>query len=80
MASVTFAIDKDLKPRLDKFPWVNWSETARQELIKRDKLDKAVEQFKELAAKSDLSKDDAKDLADKISKSMHDSLVKKGLI
>ena len=39
MASITFAVDNELKTRMNKFPWVNWSEIARQELIRREKLE-----------------------------------------
>lgn len=38
MASVTFAIDEELKIKLSKFVWVVWSELARQELLKRQEL------------------------------------------
>lgn len=39
MASVTFAIDDELKSKLEKFPWVNWSEVARENLLFKDKLE-----------------------------------------
>lgn|SRR3989338_1470561 len=35
MASVTFAADAALKSEMSMFPWVNWSEVARQELSVR---------------------------------------------
>ena len=38
MASVTFAIDEELKSQLSKFVWVVWSELVKQELIKRQEL------------------------------------------
>ena len=38
MASVTFALDPDLRSEISKFPWVNWSELAREELIRRKKI------------------------------------------
>lgn len=38
MASVTFAIDKELKSKLSKFVWVVWSELVRQELLRRQEL------------------------------------------
>ena len=39
MASVTFAVDEKLKSRLEKFPWVNWSEVARENLLFKDSLE-----------------------------------------
>ena len=39
MASITFAIDEDLKARMEKFSWVNWSELSRENLIKKDNLE-----------------------------------------
>jgi len=39
MASVTFAVDEELKSRLEKFPWVNWSEVARENLLFKDRLE-----------------------------------------
>ena len=39
MASITFAVDEELKSRLEKFPWVNWSEVARENLLFKDRLE-----------------------------------------
>lgn len=38
MASITFAVDEELKKKLSKFVWVVWSELARQELLNRHEL------------------------------------------
>ena len=38
MASITFALDEELKTRLSKFVWVVWSELVKQELLKRQEL------------------------------------------
>lgn len=80
MASVTFAIDKELKARLSKFVWIVWSELVREELIKQEKLRTDFEKFKAIVSKSGLTEEDAKKLADKVNKSMHEELKKKGLI
>ena len=42
MASVTFALDPKLKSEMSKFPWVNWSELAREELIRRERIGKLL--------------------------------------
>ena len=38
MASITFAADPELKSKMSKFLWVNWSELIRERLIEREKL------------------------------------------
>ena len=38
MASVTFAIADEVKEDMKSMPWVNWSELAREEIIKRELL------------------------------------------
>lgn len=35
MACITVSVDENFKKRLDRFPWVNWSEIGREELLKR---------------------------------------------
>lgn len=39
MASITFAVDAELKARIEKFSWVNWSEIARENLIRKEELE-----------------------------------------
>ena len=53
MASITLAIDEELKSRMDKFPWVNWSEVAREESNKK-------RIFEEYLRSRKLSKEDEK--------------------
>ena len=38
MASITFASNPELKSEISKFPWVNWSELAREDLVRRKKV------------------------------------------
>ena len=38
MASITFALNPELKSEISKFPWVNWSELAREDLARRKKI------------------------------------------
>ncbi len=80
MASITFAVDEELKSKISKFNWINWSELARQELLKQEKTREAFEKFKTIVSKSRLTEKDAKELADKISSSMHKKLKSKGLV
>lgn len=36
MVSITVSIDEETKARMERFPWVNWSEVGREELLKKD--------------------------------------------
>ena len=35
MACITVSVEKPFKERLERFPWVNWSEIGREEVLKR---------------------------------------------
>lgn len=35
MASITFAVDNELKSGMSEFPWINWSELIRSVLLER---------------------------------------------
>lgn len=35
MACLTVTVEKSFKERLERFPWVNWSQIGREELLKR---------------------------------------------
>jgi len=34
MACITISVEKSFKERLERFPWVNWSQIGREELLK----------------------------------------------
>lgn len=80
MASVTFSIPDKVKQDMESFSWVNWSELAREEALKRAKLAKDFEEFKKIVAKSKLTVKDADAIAKKVKASMHNKLKAKGLI
>lgn len=40
MARITVPLEKKLKEKLDEYPWVNWSEVGREEILKKDILDR----------------------------------------
>ena len=35
MGCITVSVDKSFKERLAKFPWINWSEIGREEILKK---------------------------------------------
>ena len=43
MPTVTLTVPDTLKSELIRFSWVNWSEVAREELVKQEKLREAYE-------------------------------------
>lgn len=79
MGSLTFAVSEEVKVRMDKFPWINWSELAREELLKQEKLQEDLQKLKRIISKSKFTEKDAEELSDKIKKSMHQNLKRAGL-
>ena len=79
MASITFAIEEKIKERLSNFSWVNWSEVAREALSQEEKTKEAFERVKKILKKSKFTEKDAKELSEKVKKSMHEQLKKEGL-
>ena len=80
MVSVALNISAEFKSKIDRLNWINWSELAREELLLGEKLAKDFERFKEIVSKSKFTEKDAAEFAEKVSKSMHERLVKEGLI
>jgi len=66
MASVTFAIDEELKSRFSKFVWLNCSELARQELLERLERNERFKELDELLKDSQLTDEDCSRLADEL--------------
>lgn len=42
MACITITVEESLKERLSRFPWVNWSEIGREEILKRYIFEKYI--------------------------------------
>jgi len=80
MANITFAIENELKERLAKFGWVNWSEIAREAISQEEKTKKSLKSVQAILSKSKFTEKDAKELSDKVRKAMHEKLKKEGLV
>lgn len=80
MASVTFTVPDDVKESMKELSWINWSDLARTETLKKLENETKISRLKQILSKSKLTKKDAFEIADKISKSMHESLKKEGLV
>jgi len=80
MPTATLTISDDLKAEINRFSWINWSEVAREEFIRQEKLIEARERFREIVSKSKFTEKDAEEMSEKVKKAMHDYLVKERLI
>ena len=76
MVSITLKISDEFKAMIEKLPWVNWSELARDEAIKRLELDEEFKEFKRIVSKSKLTEEDALKLAKEVNKGMRKKLKK----
>ncbi len=80
MVSVTLKITNNFKAIVDKLSWINWSEMAREEVLKKIEEEKALEKVRAIISKSELTEEDAEELAEKVKLSMHKRLKKKDLV
>ena len=69
MPTLTLAIPKELKSKMDSLPELNWSEIARKAISKEVK---EYNLFKSIVAKSKLTEKDALELGRKVNKSLHE--------
>lgn len=74
MPTVTLTIGEEVKSELKRFSWINWSEVAREELLRQEKTREAFERFKKLVSKSKLDEKGADELAEKVKSAMHKRL------
>mgnify|MGYP001597617737 CR=1 FL=1 len=71
MPNVSLTVPDELKAKMDKFPWVNWSEVAREGAIKREMLHEDFWEFNRIVSKSKLTEEDAMRLAKEVNRGMH---------
>ena len=76
MANVSLTVPKELKAKMEKFPWINWSEVSREEAIEREKLHEGFEEFNRIVSKSKLTEEGAMELAKLVKSGMHQKLKK----
>ena len=70
MPTVTLTLPDDVRFELGYFSWVNWSEVARQEFKRMEKVAEAFEKVEKIISKSKLTERDAEAISRKISVSM----------
>ena len=72
MANVSLNVTEELKAKMKKFPWINWSEVAREEAIKREMLHEDFWEFNRIVSKSKLTEEDAMRLAKEAKRGLHE--------
>ena len=72
MANVSLTVPDELKAKMEEFPWINWSEVAREEAIKREMLHEDFWEFNRIVSKSKLTEEDAMRLAKDVNKGLHE--------
>jgi predicted CopG family antitoxin len=80
MPTVTITISDEIKKELQKFSWINWSEVAREEVIKREKRLEELKKIEKILSKSKFTEKDAEELSEKVKLAMHKKLKDEGLI
>ncbi len=72
MSTITLTVPDDVKSELNRFSWVNWSEVAREALMREEELRAAFDEFKRIVSKSKLTEKDALELGRAVKKSLHE--------
>ena len=78
MVSLSSTIPNELKVRMDKFSWVNWSELAREEFIAKEQRVNLFKKLEELTKGSKLTDEDIMVLSKKVRKGRFKEL--KGIV
>ena len=70
MTSLTLSVPKELKQKMDKFDWLNWSSIAREAFIKRMRQIEILEKFEKDFEKSKLTNEECVKLGRELRKAM----------
>jgi hypothetical protein len=76
MVSVSFTISDELKTKMEKFSWINWSDVAREEAIKQEKRAELFKELEELTKDSTLTDKDCLKLGKLVNKRILERLQK----
>jgi len=58
MVSVSFTISDELRAKMEKFPWINWSGIAREDAIRQEEKTRLFDELEELTKDSTLTDED----------------------
>ena len=70
MVSIIAPLEESFKARLDKFPWINWSELAREKFLKKLRQLEILDKFEKDFERSRLTDDDCIKLGRELRQSM----------
>jgi len=70
MVTITLSIPEEIKAKMEKFAWLNWSAIAREAFIKRMKQMEILSKFERDFEKSKLSDEDCIRLGRELRQSM----------
>lgn len=78
MVSVSFTISDELRAKMEKFSWINWSEVARQKALEQDRKIELLDELEELTKDSELTDEDCLNLGRLVNKRVLQRLQKEG--
>ena len=78
MGTATLTLPEDIKSELKRFSWINWSEVAKEELLKKEKKQELLKKLDKLLEKSEMTDKLALELGEKIKESMWKRYKEKG--
>ena len=70
MVSITLSVPDELKQKMDKFEWLNWSSIAREAWVKRMRQLEILEKFEKDFEKSKLTDEDCIKLGRELRRAM----------
>ena len=70
MVSVALRISDEFRSEIDRLPWVNWSEIAREEVLRQLEVQENFKVFNRIVSKSKLAEEDAINLGIEVNKSL----------
>ena len=62
MTTITLSVPKEIKQRMDKFSWLNWSALAREAFVKRMRQLEILSKFEKDFENSELTDEDCIEL------------------
>jgi len=71
MVSTTFSVEPEVKREMELFAWVNWSEIAREILLKRLKKELALKRLSELVKDSEMTEELATELGEALKEKIY---------
>ena len=78
MVSLTLAVPKELKEKMEQFKEINWSEISREAIAKKLERLLLLKKLDKLLEKSELTEKDAIELGNKVKEAMWKRYKKEG--